>query len=98
MSLKDVTIDNSVKELEKIKALLELSILKNASNRESQGEIDEIDGRYQGYRLFNKVIMSYLLSSIKMFQTFFIIRYANFVGLIKYSSRHLIGSKLCNKI
>jgi len=32
MSLKDVTIDNSVKELEKIKALLELSILKNASN------------------------------------------------------------------
>ena len=42
MSLKDVTIDNSVKELEKIKELLELSILKNASNRESQGEIDEI--------------------------------------------------------
>ena len=42
MSLKDVTIDNSVKELEKIKALLELSILKNASNRESQGEIDEL--------------------------------------------------------
>ena len=42
MSLKDVTIDNSVKELEKIKELLELSILKNASYRESQGEIDEI--------------------------------------------------------
>ena len=42
MSLKDVTIDNSVKELEKIKALLELSILKNASNRENQGEIDEL--------------------------------------------------------
>jgi hypothetical protein len=42
MSLKDVTIDNSVKELEKIKALLELSILKNTSDRESQEQINEI--------------------------------------------------------
>ena len=42
MSLKDIKIENSVKELEKIKALLELTILKNASNRESQGEIDEL--------------------------------------------------------
>jgi len=40
--LKDVKIDNSVKELEKIKALLELSILKHASNPENQGEIDEL--------------------------------------------------------
>ncbi len=42
MSLKDVTIDNSVKELEKIKALLELSILKNTSDHESREQIDEI--------------------------------------------------------
>ena len=42
MSLKDVTLDNSIKELEKIKALLELSILKNTSNRECQEKIDEI--------------------------------------------------------
>jgi len=42
MSLNDINIENSVKELEKIKALLELSILKNASNRENQGEIDEL--------------------------------------------------------
>ena len=42
MSLKDIKIENSVKELEKIKALLELTILKNASNRESQEEIDEL--------------------------------------------------------
>jgi hypothetical protein len=55
--------------------------------------VDEIDGRYQGYRFFNKVIVSYLLSRIRMFQAFFKIRYANFVGLIKYSSRYLIGSK-----
>ena len=42
MSLKDITIDNSVKELEILKALLELSLLKNASNRENQGEIDDL--------------------------------------------------------
>ena len=42
MSLKDITIDNSVKELEKLKALLELSLLKNASNRENQGDIDDL--------------------------------------------------------
>jgi len=42
MSLKDITIDNSVKELEKLKALLELSLLKNASNRENQEEIDDL--------------------------------------------------------
>ena len=42
MSLNDINIENSVKELEKVKALLELYILKNASNHESQGEIDEL--------------------------------------------------------
>ena len=42
MSLKDITIDNSVKELEILKALLELSLLKNASNRENQEEIDDL--------------------------------------------------------
>ena len=42
MSLKDITIDNSVKELEILKALLEQSLLKNASNRENQGEIDDL--------------------------------------------------------
>lgn len=42
MSLKDITIDNSVKELEILKALLEQSLLKNASNREDQGEIDDL--------------------------------------------------------
>ena len=42
MSLNDINIENSVKELEKLKALLELSILKTASNRENHGEIDDI--------------------------------------------------------
>ena len=42
MSLNDISIENSVKELEKLKALLELSILKTASNHENQGEIDEL--------------------------------------------------------
>ena len=42
MSLQHIKLDNSVKELEKLKALLELTILKNASNRESQGEIEEL--------------------------------------------------------
>jgi len=41
MSLKDIQIENSVKELEKLKALLELSILKNASH-ENQEEIDDL--------------------------------------------------------
>ena len=42
MSLNDINIENSVKELEKLKALLELYILKNTSDRESQEKIDEI--------------------------------------------------------
>ena len=42
MSLKDINVENSVKELEKLKALLELSILKTASTCENQGEIDEL--------------------------------------------------------
>ena len=42
MSLNNIIIDNSVKELEKLKALLKLSILKTASYHENQGEIDEL--------------------------------------------------------
>ena len=42
MSLNDISIENSVKELEKLKAHLELSILKTASNHENQVEIDEL--------------------------------------------------------
>ena len=42
MSLKDIRVENSIKELEKLKALLQLLILKTASNRENQGEIDDL--------------------------------------------------------
>ena len=42
MSLNDISIENSVKELEKLKALVGLSVLKTASNHENQWEIDEL--------------------------------------------------------
>ena len=42
MSLKDIRVENSIKELEKLKALLQLLILKTASNLENQGEIDDL--------------------------------------------------------